>query len=135
MKTPSLHCQVSSWLEFSKFDQMSVGIINLTAIPELNYPNYPLESSKWRPTLEAALGYMEERFIECELNTYLIICTQVKSGTVAIMGWQKIEEIGYVRNGCAVVLELFIRDDGDSEEDKEEVDEESLLKLSQANFG
>ena len=135
MKAPSLHCQVSSWLEFSKFDQMSVGIINLTAIPELNYPNYPLESSKWRPTLEAALGYMEERFIECELNTYLIVATQVKSGTVAIMGWQKIEEIGYVRNGCAVVLELFIRDDGDSEEDKEEVDEESLLKLSQANFG
>ena len=128
----SMYCQVSNWLEFTKYDQMGVGLLNLTSIPGVGYLKYPIESKKWRPTLQEALSVMEERLIECELNSYLVVVTLVESGVVALMGWVKIEDIGYVRNGCRVVMELFVRDDGEEVGEEEEV--AHLMQLNAANF-
>jgi hypothetical protein len=129
----SMYCQVSSWFEFKKYEQMSIGLINLTSLPQQNYVKYPIESKLWRPTLVDTMDYLEEKLIQCELNSYIIIVTKVKSGTVALMGWRKVEDFQYNRKGYQVVMELFIRDDGGNEEE-EENDIENLMKLSQAKY-
>ena len=130
-KTPvSCWFQVSSFFEYTKYSDMSVGVLNLSSLPELGYVKYPVESKQWRPTLEETCSILEDRLVECELGCYFIVVTKEVSGKVVLMGWEKVEEIRYRREEFDVVMELFVRDDGEDEEE-----EEGLTVLSGHDFG
>ena len=119
-KLSSMYAQCASWLSFQKYSELSIGLINLTSIPPLGYPTYGMESNNWRPTLQQALSVMEDRLIECELETFFVVVTRVASGKVSLMGWKNVEHIHYVKENEDIVMELLVRDDGEEEEEQQE---------------
>ena len=125
----------TTWFDFTKYAEMSVGLMNLTSLPELGYTNYPIESTKWRATMQETCSVLENRLIECLVGTYFVIVSKVLSGTVKIMGWIKVEEIRYKRDGFDVVMELFERNDGESDADADVDEEQEGLDVLSQHFG
>ena len=51
------------------------------------------------------------------------------------MGWIKVEEIRYKRDGFDVVMELFERNDGESDADADVDEEQEGLDVLSQHFG
>ena len=85
--------------------------------------------------MQETCSVLENRLIECLVGTYFVIVSKVLSGTVKIMGWIKVEEIRYKRDGFDVVMELFERNDGESDADADVDEEQEGLDVLSQHFG
>ena len=74
----SVESCVSSWENFPRLHEASVGFLNLTGIPEKHnmYPRRPISSDRWRPTLQDAVSIVEDRLSLMNEGSLLILATR-----------------------------------------------------------
>jgi hypothetical protein len=89
----SVESCVASWENYARIDEASVCFLNLTGVPEAHqrYPNRPLSSDRWRPTLKDAVGAVEDRLSLLNEGSMFILATRDELYVEKDVGWEEKE--------------------------------------------